>query len=81
MRGLNSNLVLGLIEVLRNQALVTKDNIQLSPEVEVTSGGYLPSHALPNQCIYIENFSFKQSKLVKNTLYLRKSTRTVTHEC
>ena len=29
----------------------------------------------------MENFSFKRSKIVKNALYLRKSARTVTHEC
>ena len=29
----------------------------------------------------MENFSFKCSKIVKNALYLKKSARTVTHEC
>ena len=29
----------------------------------------------------MENFSFKCSKIVKNILYLKKSARTVTHEC
>ena len=29
----------------------------------------------------MENFSFKCSKIVKNVLYLKKSARTVTHEC
>ena len=29
----------------------------------------------------MENFSFKYFKIVKNALYLKKSARTVTHEC
>ena len=31
--------------------------------------------------IDMENFSFKFSEIVKNALYLKKSARTVTHEC
>ena len=32
-------------------------------------------------CPVSENFSFKCSKIVKNVSYLKKSARTVTHEC
>ena len=54
--------------------------------MEVTSGEYLRTLKgiivlVFAQSSGMENFSLKCSKIVKNALCLKKSARTVTHEC